>query len=91
MVHTRSDPEAEFRACQSLLAAGQIKAALPRLAGLARKAPRHGAVLWLWAQAADQAGEARQASVALERLTLIEPTHAAAWFLLARQLRRLAQ
>jgi len=84
----RLSPQAELLACQALLAQGKAKAALPRLAALARAQPRVPVVLWEWAQAAHHLGETRQAIAALERLTLLQPSVASGWFLLAQNLRK---
>lgn len=82
---------AEFLACQALRRLGRAKAALPRLAALARRQPCPPAVTWELAQAASETGNARQAIAALEGLTRRQPAMARAWFMLAVQLRKVGR
>jgi tetratricopeptide (TPR) repeat protein len=84
-------PGAEFLACQALRRLGKPKAALSRLAVLARSQPRAPAVIWELAQAASEAGNSAQAILALETLTRQVPAVAEGWFLLARTLRKVGR
>ena len=84
----RGLPAAEFLACQALRRLGKPKTALPRLSALARSQPRALAVIWELAQAASEAGNARQAITALENLTSQQPNVATGWFLMAQELRK---
>ncbi|MEN2790568.1 sulfotransferase [Sphingomonas oligophenolica] len=88
LTQVRGFPPAEFLACQALRRLDKPKAALPRLAALARSQPRALAVIWELAQAASEAGDAGQAIAALESLTRQQPNVATGWFLLARELRK---
>lgn len=81
-------PPAELIACQALRRLTKPKVALLRLAALARTQSRVPAVLWELAQAASEAGDGRQAIVALESLTRQQPGVAGGWFLLAKELRK---
>lgn len=84
----RGLPPAELIACQALRRLGRHRAALTRLATLARSQSRVPAVLWELAQAAGDAGDTARAIAALESLTRQQPGIAGGWFLLATHLRK---
>lgn len=84
-------PQAQLLAGQALRRLGRPAEALTRLSALARGHRTVAAVLWELAQAASEAGDARQAIAALESLTRQQPAVAQGWFLLGRQLRKVGR
>lgn len=91
LMQRRDLPQAELLACQALRRLGQPQAAIPRLTALARSQPRAPAVTWELAQAASEAGDPAQAIAVLETLTRQQPAVASGWFLLGKELRKVAR
>lgn len=84
-------PHARLIEGQALRRTGDVGAALPLLAALARDQPRVPAVWWELAQVASEAGDSHRAVEALIHLTRQQPAIADGWFLLARELRRIGR